>query len=72
MRYKFQVKACYRWTERTHMARRITAKPRLMLSMSRRRESDGPVAAPAPFALLVSMEAKKAVGMVNAKTLSGL
>ncbi len=48
------------------MMRRMTAKPRLMRSKSRRRESDGPVEPPT---LRVSIAAKKAAGTVRARTL---
>jgi hypothetical protein len=52
------------------MARRMTAKPRLIRSKSRRRKSDGPLAEPsAPSVLWVSIAAKKAAGMVRARTL---
>ena len=51
------------------IVRRMPADPRLIRSISRRRVSDGPMTPPAPLALLVSMEAKKAAGMVDAKTL---
>ena len=56
--------------ERAHMARRMTAKPRLIRRKSRRRESDGPfVAASAPLELWLSIAAKKAAGTVRARTL---
>ena len=48
------------------MTRRMTAKPRLIRSMSRRTESDRAVGPSAP---LVSMAVKKAEGMVRARTL---
>lgn len=52
-----------------YIARRMTANPRLIWSISRRRVSDGPVTPSPPLALSVPMEAKNAAGMVNAKML---
>ena len=54
------------------MTKRITAKPRLMRRKSSLRVSDGPVAIWVPLLLLVSVAAKKAAGMVSARTLPGL
>ena len=48
-----------------YIVRRMTADPRIIRSISRRRVSEGPVTPP----LLVLREEKKAAGMVNAKTL---
>ncbi len=51
------------------MTRRMMAKSRLMRRMWSQRSSDVPVEAPASLALWVLIAAKKAVGMVRARTL---